>query len=171
MRPKQNFDERKILENSRRGQAGFGAAWRGVNRLAYGITGQGEAGSRRTQFAAKDSEYEIGNMESEICPRFGTKFEVDNYCERGHTWPRLDPYIEHATSTEALPDLPDETEQLREQLAEEREKVEELIKLLAIAQEQQESLVTCLKAVRSFVASDVEICAIIDTASAEFMAK
>jgi hypothetical protein len=50
-------------------------------------------------------------------------------------------------------------------------KVEELIKLLAIAQEQQESLVTCLKAVRSFVTSDVEICAIIDTASAEFMAK
>jgi hypothetical protein len=113
----------------------------------------------------------IGNMGSEICRRCGTKFEVDNYCERGHTRPRLDPYIEHATSTEALPDLPDETEQLREQLTEEREKVEELIKLLAIAQEQQESLVTCLKAVRSFVTSDVEICAIIDTASAEFMAK
>ena len=107
-------------------------------------------------------------MGSEICPRCGTKFEVDNYCERGHTRLRQDPYVKHVTSTEeALPDLPDETEQL----AEEREKVEELIKLLAIAQEQQESLVTCLKAVRSFVTSDVEICAIIDTASAEFMAK
>ncbi len=124
------------------------------------MAGQGEARVLpELNSPRKIPNMSIGNMGSEICPRCGTKFEVDNYCERGHTRPRLDP------------DLPDETEQLREQLTEEREKVEELIKLLAIAQEQQESLVTCLKAVRSFVTSDVEICAIIDTASAEFMAK
>jgi hypothetical protein len=39
-----------------------------------------------------------------------------------------------------IKDLQRDANQLREQLAEEREKVEELIKLLAIAQEQQESL-------------------------------
>ena len=145
----------------RHGEAWKGKLWHGRARVLP------ELNSPR-----KILNMSIGNMGSEICPRCGTKFEVDNYCERGHTRPRLDPYIEHATSTEeALPDLPDETEQLRDQLAEEREKVEELIKLLAITQEQQESLVTCLKAVRSFVTSDVEICAIIDTASAEFMAK
>ena len=90
-------------------------------KASYGMAGQGEARVLpELNSPRKILNMSIGNMGSEICPRCGTKFEVDNYCERGHTRPRLDPYIEHATSTEALPDLPDETEQLREQLTEER---------------------------------------------------
>jgi len=44
MHPKQNFDERKILKNSRRGQAGFGEAWRGVERQAMAWPGKARQG-------------------------------------------------------------------------------------------------------------------------------
>ena len=98
-------------------------------KASYGMPAQGEARVLpELNSPRKILNMSIGNMGSEICPRCGTKFEVDNYCERGHTRLRPNPYVKHVTSTEeALPDLPDETEQLREQLAEEREKVEELM--------------------------------------------